>query len=69
MTRSSCAEGSLERSSYLFVQDGLIVSCGVLYALCYFFYMARTYKDKTLSGSVEFLYVLEVVHSAREVFH
>lgn len=43
-------------NSYLYVQDGLIISCGVLYALCYVFYMARTYKDKTLSGSVEFLY-------------
>ena len=42
--------------SYLFIQDGLIISCGVLYALCYLFYMARTYKDKTLSGSVEYLY-------------
>ncbi|CAK4034256.1 hypothetical protein SEPMUDRAFT_113880 [Lecanosticta acicola] len=41
--------------SYLFIQDGLIISCGVLYAMCYLFYMARTYKDKTLSGSVEFL--------------
>lgn len=42
--------------SYLFVQDGLIVACGVIYALCYVFYMARTYKDKTMSGPVEFLY-------------
>lgn len=41
--------------SYLFIQDGLIISCGVLYALCYLFYMARTYKDKTLSGFVEYL--------------
>lgn len=41
--------------SYLFIQDGLIISCGVLYALCYVFYMARTYKDKTLSGVVEYL--------------
>ncbi|TKA26369.1 hypothetical protein B0A50_05148 [Salinomyces thailandicus] len=41
--------------SYLFVQDGLIVACGVIYALCYVFYMARTYKDKTMSGPVEFL--------------
>ncbi|KAH8433348.1 uncharacterized protein LDX57_010983 [Aspergillus melleus] len=37
--------------SYLFVQDGLIVSCGVLYALCYFFCMIRTYRDKTYPGS------------------
>ncbi|KAE8152011.1 hypothetical protein BDV25DRAFT_151761 [Aspergillus avenaceus] len=33
--------------SYLFVQDGLIISCGVLYALCYFFCMCRVYRDKT----------------------
>lgn len=41
--------------SYLFVQDALIISCGVIYGLCYVFYMARTYKDKTISGPVEFL--------------
>ncbi|KXT00249.1 hypothetical protein AC578_1207 [Pseudocercospora eumusae] len=41
--------------SYLFIQDGLIISCGVLYSLCYLFYMLRTVKDKTLSGYVEFL--------------
>lgn len=41
--------------SYLFVQDGLIISCGVLYALCYMFYMTRTYRDKHLSGTVLFL--------------
>jgi hypothetical protein len=36
--------------SYLFVQDGLIIACGVLYALCYFFYMIRTVRDKTCDG-------------------
>jgi len=41
--------------SYLFVQDFLIVSCGVLYAFCYFFYMLRTVRDKTLAGPVEYL--------------
>lgn len=41
--------------SYLFVQDFLIISCGVLYAFCYFFYMLRTVKDKTLAGPVEYL--------------
>jgi hypothetical protein len=41
--------------SYLFVQDGLIISCGVLYVLCYIFYMIRTYKDKHLAGTVYFL--------------
>ncbi|KAI7222577.1 hypothetical protein KC333_g1046 [Hortaea werneckii] len=41
--------------SYLFVQDFLIISCGVIYALCYVFYIARTYKDRTMSGPVEYL--------------
>lgn len=40
--------------SYLYIQDGLIVSCGVLYALCYLFYMIRTYRDKTCAGFIEF---------------
>ncbi|PYH28403.1 uncharacterized protein BO87DRAFT_411285 [Aspergillus neoniger CBS 115656] len=33
--------------SYLFVQDGLIISCGILYAFCYIFCMIRTYSDRT----------------------
>ena len=37
--------------SYLFIQDGLIVACGVLYAMCYFFCMLRTYRDKTYPGA------------------
>lgn len=41
--------------SYLFIQDGLIISCGVLYALCYLFYMTRTVKDKTVAGGIEYL--------------
>ncbi|PPJ60279.1 hypothetical protein CBER1_01264 [Cercospora berteroae] len=41
--------------SYLFIQDGLIISCGVLYALCYMFYMTRTARDKTCAGAVEYL--------------
>lgn len=41
--------------SYFFIQDGLIISCGVLYALCYMFYMTRTWRDRYLSGSVLFL--------------
>ncbi|KAM3419169.1 hypothetical protein BST61_g5113 [Cercospora zeina] len=41
--------------SYLFIQDGLIISCGVLYALCYMFYMTRTVRDKTCAGAVEYL--------------
>ncbi|KAI5262804.1 hypothetical protein E4T47_09202 [Aureobasidium subglaciale] len=40
--------------SYLYIQDGLIISCGVLYALCYIFYMIRTYRDKTCAGFIEF---------------
>lgn len=46
--------------SYLFVQDGLIISCGVIYALCYLFCMIRAYSDRTLPGkdwgSIQFLY-------------
>lgn len=30
-------------------------ACGVLYALCYFFYMTRTVKDKTVAGGIEYL--------------
>jgi hypothetical protein len=41
--------------SYLFIQDFLIVSCGVLYALCYYFYMIATVRDRFLAGPVEFL--------------
>ncbi|KAK5682676.1 hypothetical protein LTS10_005805 [Elasticomyces elasticus] len=41
--------------SYLYTQDGLIISCGVLYVLCYLFYMIRTYKDRFLAGHVEYL--------------
>lgn len=45
--------------SYLFVQDGLIISCGVIYALCYLFCMIRAYSDRTLPGkdwgSIQFL--------------
>lgn len=37
--------------SYLFVQDGLIIACGALYALCYIFCMIRTYSDKTYPGA------------------
>lgn len=40
--------------SYFFIQDGLIVSCGVLYALCYLFYMTRSYRDKTIAGPLEY---------------
>ncbi|EAW08987.1 uncharacterized protein ACLA_099320 [Aspergillus clavatus NRRL 1] len=55
--------------SYLFVQDGLIISCGVLYALCYLFCMIRTYADKTYpgarAGSIQFL----CLTMAYEVFY
>ncbi|KAL5044722.1 hypothetical protein BDW71DRAFT_198836 [Aspergillus fruticulosus] len=41
--------------AYLFVQDGLIISCGVLYALTYVFCMMRAVKDRLLPGSVKYL--------------
>ncbi|KAF2181302.1 hypothetical protein K469DRAFT_589944 [Zopfia rhizophila CBS 207.26] len=41
--------------SYLCVQDGLIISCGVLYSLCYLFYMRKIYQDKTFPGILEYL--------------
>ncbi|KAL6232070.1 hypothetical protein BDW75DRAFT_233098 [Aspergillus navahoensis] len=41
--------------AYLFVQDGLIISCGVLYALTYVFCMMRVVKDRVLPGSVKYL--------------
>ncbi|GAB7362693.1 hypothetical protein MBLNU230_g3001t1 [Neophaeotheca triangularis] len=41
--------------SYFFVSDGIIIACGVLYALCYFFYMTRTVRDKKTAGSIEYL--------------
>jgi hypothetical protein len=44
--------------SYYLIQDFLIISCGVLYALCYFSYMTRTYTDKKLAGVVEYTCVL-----------
>lgn len=47
--------------SYLFVQDFLIISCGVVYALCYLFCMIRAWRDKKVPGdeygSIQFLYV------------
>jgi hypothetical protein len=44
--------------SYLFMQDGLIVASGVLYALCYFFYIIWKYKDKAIAGPIEYTYVI-----------
>ncbi|KAJ5322532.1 hypothetical protein N7452_010821 [Penicillium brevicompactum] len=41
--------------SYLFVQDGLIISCGVIYALFYVFSMMRVVKDGILPGSMKYL--------------
>ncbi|PWY86704.1 hypothetical protein BO70DRAFT_378382 [Aspergillus heteromorphus CBS 117.55] len=37
--------------SYLFIQDGLIIACGTLYALCYIFCAIRTYSDRTYPGA------------------
>ncbi|KAF2727638.1 hypothetical protein EJ04DRAFT_505411 [Polyplosphaeria fusca] len=41
--------------TYLLIQDFLILSCGILYALCYLFYATRTYTDRHLSGTVYYL--------------
>ncbi|PVH94540.1 hypothetical protein DM02DRAFT_539263 [Periconia macrospinosa] len=41
--------------TYLYIQDFLIVSCGILYALCYFFYMTRTYSDRYCAGTPLYL--------------
>lgn len=51
--------------SYLYIQDGLIISCGVLYALCYYFYMIATVRDRFLAGKVEYL----SVNTNRSVAH
>lgn len=41
--------------AYLFIQDFLIISCGILYALCYAFYMTRTYSDRYCAGTPLYL--------------
>ena len=41
--------------SYFFVTDFLIISCGILYTLCYMFYTIRTYSDRYVVGTVQFL--------------
>ena len=41
--------------SYLFVQDFLILTCALLYLLCYLFYALRTIRDRHLAGPVEYL--------------
>jgi hypothetical protein len=41
--------------SYLFVQDFLILTCALLYLLCYLFYALRTVRDRRLAGPVEFM--------------
>ncbi|KAF2113255.1 hypothetical protein BDV96DRAFT_613707 [Lophiotrema nucula] len=40
---------------YFYVQDFLIISCGIFYALCYTAYITRTYRDKTLSGTILYM--------------
>lgn len=42
---------------YLFVQDGLIISCGVLYAICYAYAMILAVRDRVLPGTLKYLYV------------
>ena len=51
--------------SYLYIQDGLIISCGVLYALCYAFYAIRTYRDRVCAGPIEYL----TLTMAYEIFY
>jgi hypothetical protein len=41
---------------YLYVQDGLIIACGVLYAVMYVFAMLAVVRDRVLPGSVKYLY-------------
>ena len=41
---------------YLFVQDGFIISCGVIYAFLYVFVMIRAVKDRVLPGTIKYLY-------------
>ncbi|KAJ9492153.1 hypothetical protein VN97_g1093 [Penicillium thymicola] len=41
--------------SYFFVQDGLIISCGVVYALLYVFCMMRAVKDGVLPASIKYM--------------
>jgi hypothetical protein len=41
--------------SYFFITDFLIISCGILYTLCYLFYTIRTYSDRYVAGTVQFL--------------
>ena len=48
---------------YFFVQDGLIISCGVLYAFCYVFCMMRVVKDGVLPGTIKYLYAGKLLTS------
>jgi hypothetical protein len=41
--------------SYFFITDFLIISCGILYTFCYLFYTIRTYSDRYVAGTVQFL--------------
>jgi hypothetical protein len=41
--------------SYFFITDFLIIFCGILYTFCYLFYTIRTYSDRYLAGTVQFL--------------
>lgn len=46
---------------YFFVQDGLIISCGVLYALLYVFCMMRAVKDEVLPASIKYMYAAKLL--------
>ncbi|KAL2788212.1 hypothetical protein BJX66DRAFT_327307 [Aspergillus keveii] len=50
---------------YLYVQDGLIIACGVLYALVYVFSMMAVVRDRVLPGSVKYLSLM----MAHEVYY
>lgn len=41
--------------SYFYVQDLFIILCGLIYALCYFFYSLRTHRDGAVGGPIEYL--------------
>ncbi|OOF95310.1 hypothetical protein ASPCADRAFT_169814 [Aspergillus carbonarius ITEM 5010] len=46
---------------YFFIQDGLIIACGILYAFCYIFCMIRTYSDRTYpSASVQGIHFMSL---------
>lgn len=47
--------------SYLFVQDGLIIACGVVYAICYVCIIMRVVKDGVVPGPIKLMYAGELL--------